>query len=55
VIAWTSTGCTKNHYIAPTFQTGAEQCKWLIHVVAVGRGRVLAGAVEYRVWALADP
>ncbi len=42
-------------YTNPMFQTGAENYAWLNQVVAVGRGRVVAGGVEYRVWALANP
>ncbi len=36
----------------PMFQTGHEKYAWLNHVMAVGRGKVTAGAVEYRLWAL---
>jgi hypothetical protein len=36
----------------PMFQTGHEKYAWLNDVVAVGRGKVVPGAVEYRVWAL---
>ena len=42
-------------YITPQFQTSAEKYEWLNRVVAIGRGKVVAGAVEYRVWAVADP
>jgi len=39
-------------YTNPMFQTGHEKYAWLNSVVAVGRGRFMRGAVEYRVWAL---
>ena len=39
-------------YTNPMFQTGNEKYAWLNNVMAVGRGRVVPGAVEYRVWAL---
>jgi hypothetical protein len=39
----------------PLFQTAAAEYEWLNRVVAIGRGRVVAGGVEYRVWALANP
>lgn len=42
-------------YITPVFLTGDERYAWLNQVVSVGRGRVLPGAVEYRVWALRNP
>ena len=34
----------------PRFETGAESYAWLNSVVAVGEGRILPGAVEYRVY-----
>ena len=34
----------------PRFETGDERYAWLNRVVAVGEGRVLPGAVEYRVY-----
>jgi hypothetical protein len=34
----------------PMFQTGSEQYAWLNRLLAIGRGRVVAGGVEYRVW-----
>jgi len=37
-------------YINPMFQTGAPQYAWLNQRIAVGRGKVVPGAVEYRVW-----
>jgi hypothetical protein len=36
----------------PMFQTASEKHGWLNRTVAVGRGRVVPGGVEYRVWAL---
>jgi hypothetical protein len=42
-------------YTNPMFQAGAEKYQWLNRVVAVGRGRILPGGVEYRVWAVTDP
>ena len=39
-------------YINPMFQTGAEQYAWLYRVIGIGRGKVVPGAVEYRVWAV---
>jgi hypothetical protein len=42
-------------YTNPLFQTGAEKYEWLNRVVAVGRGRIVPGGVEYRVWALSNP
>jgi len=42
-------------YSNPLFQTGAEKYEWLNRVVAIGRGKVAAGAVEYRVWAVVNP
>lgn len=34
----------------PLFQTASEKYAWLNQRVAVGRGRVGAGSVSYRVW-----
>ena len=34
----------------PRFETGDERYKWLNRLVAAGEGRVVAGAVEYRVF-----
>jgi hypothetical protein len=42
-------------YTNPMFQTGAERYEWLNRIVAIGRGRIVAGGVEYRVWALTNP
>lgn len=42
-------------YTNPMFQTGADKYAWLNQVVAIGRGRVVPGAVEYRVWAVRNP
>jgi uncharacterized protein DUF3237 len=39
-------------YITPQFQTSAPQHAWLNQVVGVGRGRIVPGGIEYRVWAL---
>ncbi len=39
-------------YINPMFQTGAPQYSWLNRLIAVGRGKVVPGGVEYRVWAI---
>lgn len=37
-------------FTAPRFETGDERYAWLNSVVAVAEGRVLPGAVEYRVY-----
>jgi hypothetical protein len=42
-------------YTSPIFQTGAPQYDWLNRTVAIGRGRVVEGGVEYRVWAVVNP
>ena len=42
-------------YVAPLFQTGAAEYAWLNQVVAIGRGKAVPGAVEYRVWAVQNP
>ena len=42
-------------YTAPVFQTGAPQYDWLNRTVAIGRGKVVQGGVEYRVWAVVNP
>jgi hypothetical protein len=39
-------------YVNPMFQTGAPQYSWLNKLIAVGRGKVIPGGVEYRVWAV---
>jgi hypothetical protein len=39
-------------YINPMFRTGAPQYSWLNRLIAVGRGKVVPGGVEYRVWAI---
>jgi len=39
-------------YTNPMFQTGAPQYAWLNQLIAVGRGKVVPGGVEYRVWAV---
>jgi len=39
-------------YTNPMFQTADKRYAWMNKVIAVGRGRALAAAVEYRVWAL---
>ena len=42
-------------YTNPMFQTAAEDYAWLNRTIAIGRGKAIAGAVEYRVWAVSDP
>lgn len=42
-------------YTNPMFQTGAPRYDWLNRTLAVGRGRVVPGGVEYRVWAVTNP
>lgn len=42
-------------YTNPMFQVGAQKYEWLNHSIAIGRGRIVPGGVEYRVWALANP
>ncbi len=42
-------------YTNPVFQTAAESYAWLNQTIAIGRGKVIPGAVEYRVWAVSDP
>ena len=42
-------------YVNPMFQTGAPQYAWLNKLIAVGRGKVISGGVEYRVWAITQP
>jgi Protein of unknown function (DUF3237) len=39
-------------YTNPMFQTGAPQYAWLNRLIAIGRGKVVPGGVEYRVWAI---
>lgn len=34
----------------PRFETGDERYKWLNHIVTVGEGRILPGAVAYKVY-----
>ena len=42
-------------YTNPMFQADAEKYQWLNQVVALGRGRIVPGGVQYRVWALTNP
>ncbi len=42
-------------YTNPMFQTAAESYAWLNQTIAIGRGKVVAGAVEYRVLTVSDP
>ena len=39
-------------YTNPMFQTAAQQYEWLNRLIAIGRGKVVPGGVEYRVWAV---
>jgi len=39
-------------YTNPMFQTAAPQYDWLNRLIAVGRGKVVPGGVEYRVGAV---
>ena len=39
-------------YVNPMFQTGAPQYAWLNKLIAIGRGKVVTGGVEYRIWAV---
>lgn len=39
---------------APRFETGDARYAWLNAIVAVGQGRLLPGAVEYRVFEVAN-
>lgn len=39
-------------YTSPMFQTAAPQYAWLNQLIAIGRGRVIPGGVEYRVWSV---
>ena len=41
-------------FTQPRFETGDERYAWLNSIVAVGEGRTLPGAVEYRVYQLAN-
>jgi len=41
-------------FTSPRFETGDPRYTWLNSVVAVAEGRVLPGAVEYRVYNLAN-
>lgn len=36
----------------PMFQTGAEKYAHLNKLIAIGRGKIVPGGVEYRVWAV---
>lgn len=38
-------------FTQPRFETGDERYEWLNRVVAIGEGRVLPSAVEYRIFA----
>ena len=42
-------------YTNPMYQTAAESYAWLNQTIAIGRGKVVPGGVEYRVWTVADP
>lgn len=43
-------------YTNPMFQAGDQRYAWLNELVAVARGKVVAGpGIEYRVWALRNP
>lgn len=33
----------------------AEGYNWLNRTIAIGRGKAIAGGVEYRIWAVSDP
>jgi hypothetical protein len=39
-------------YTNPMFQTAAPQYDWLNRTMAIGRGKVIAGGVEYSVWSV---
>jgi len=39
-------------YANPMFQTGAPQYARLNQLIAIGRGKIVPGSVEYRVWAV---
>jgi len=39
-------------YVNPMFQTGAPEYAWLNKLIAIGRGKVVPGGVEYRIWAV---
>ena len=39
-------------YTNPMFQTGAPQYAWLNKLIGLGRGKVVPGGVEYRIWAV---
>jgi uncharacterized protein DUF3237 len=39
-------------YVNPMFQAGAPQYAWLNKLIAIGRGKVVTGGVEYRIWAV---
>lgn len=40
-------------YTNPMFQAGAEKYAWLNKLIAIGRGKIVPGGVEYRVWGVA--
>ena len=42
-------------YTNPMFQTASESYAWLNQTIAIGRGKALPSAVEYRLWAVSDP
>lgn len=42
-------------YTNPMFQTGDSRYAWLNDLMAIGRGKVVPGGIEYRVWALRNP
>lgn len=42
-------------YTSPMYYTSAESYSWLNDRIAIGRGKVLPGAVEYRVWTVENP
>ncbi len=37
-------------FTQPRFETGDERYAWLNSIVAIGQGRTIPGAVEYRVY-----
>ena len=37
----------------PMFLTASDKYAWLNQVIAIGRGRIVPNAVEYRLWAVA--
>jgi len=42
-------------YTNPMFQTADERYAWLNQTIAIARGKVIPGAVEYRSWVVSDP